>query len=313
MPWGWCEARGRRSILLGYSPRRRCNPRRIARPLAAGTPLRGVLPHRVQAIPRSISVGPPPLPGHRRRPSTRTPSSGSRPSAGRGAPSWSTPSRACSRDRSRSRSHARLGRGDRRGQAGSPRSCWRRTRRRDPLAHADRRKIGAEQPLRAWVRYHERIAPYRHGFVVATKHLKYGRGKIEALNARFGTLREVFRPTPAAIATVFEGIEDRNLARQMSEPSSSRLLNPEREARKAAAGRKLRGPDSRRPEARVRPLRPVDRGAIWMSATTAEPTVRPGRRPRDRCLRPMPIASPEPSCWWWPSGAWMSATSSTGR
>ena len=112
------------------------------------------------------------------------------------------------------------------------------------LSHMDRRKIGAEPPLRAWVRYHERIAPYRHGFVVGeTKHLSTGVGDmIEALNARFGTSYEVFRPTPAAVATVFEGIEDRNLARYGERTEFVARPNPEREARKEAGRQEAEGP-----------------------------------------------------------------------
>jgi hypothetical protein len=112
------------------------------------------------------------------------------------------------------------------------------------LSHMDRRKIGAEQPLRAWVRYHERIAPYRHGFVVGeTRHLSTGMGEmIEALNARFGTAYRVFQPTPAAVAAVFEGIEDRNLARYGERTEFVARPNPERDARKEAGRQEAEAP-----------------------------------------------------------------------
>lgn len=112
------------------------------------------------------------------------------------------------------------------------------------LSHMDRRKIGAEQPLRAWVRYHERIAPHRHGFVVgATKDLSTGVGDmIEALNARFGTAYEVFSPSPAAVAAVFDGIESRNLARYGERTEFVARPNPEREARKEAGRQEAEGP-----------------------------------------------------------------------
>lgn len=112
------------------------------------------------------------------------------------------------------------------------------------LSHMDRRKIGAEQPLRAWVRYHERIAPYRHGFVVGeTKNLSDGVGvMIEALNTRFGTSFDVFRPTPAAVSAVFEGIEHRNLARYGQRTEFVARPNPEREARKEAGRQEAESP-----------------------------------------------------------------------
>jgi hypothetical protein len=112
------------------------------------------------------------------------------------------------------------------------------------LSHMDRRKIGAEQPLRAWVRYHERIAPYRHGFVAGeTSRLSTGIGDmVDALNARFGTTYEVFQPTPATVAAVFEGIEDRNLARYGERTEFVARPNPEREARKEAGRQEAEGP-----------------------------------------------------------------------
>jgi hypothetical protein len=112
------------------------------------------------------------------------------------------------------------------------------------LSHMDRRKIGAEQPLRAWVRYHERILPHREGFVVgATKDLSTGIGDmIEEVNARFGTSYDVFDPTPESVAAVFEGIEARNRQRYGEQTEFVARPSPDREARKETGRREAEGP-----------------------------------------------------------------------
>jgi hypothetical protein len=118
------------------------------------------------------------------------------------------------------------------------------------LSHMDRRKIGAEQPLRAWIRYHERILPYRSGFVAgATSELSSGIGDmIEALNRRFGTAYAVFEPTPESVSEIFAGIERRNLERHGARTEFVARPNPEREARKEAGRAEAEAP-------RLAPLR----------------------------------------------------------
>lgn len=104
------------------------------------------------------------------------------------------------------------------------------------LSHMDRRKIGPAPPLRAWIRYHERLLPHRDGFVVgATSDLSTGMGEmIGRMNERFGTDFGVFEPTPEAVAEIFDGIEARNLERYGTQTEFVARPNPEREARKEA-------------------------------------------------------------------------------
>jgi hypothetical protein len=86
---------------------------------------------------------------------------------------------------------------------------------RDPmqvvLSHMAFRNISAEPPLRAWIRYHKRIVPYRGRIVVATfEEVTADLGAvIGRINARFGTRFERFEHTEANEARVFRLIEDR--------------------------------------------------------------------------------------------------------
>jgi hypothetical protein len=107
-------------------------------------------------------------------------------------------------------------------------------------SHMARRDIGARPPLVAWVRYHERLVPYRNGLVVApfeemTSDLG---GVIQRINGRFGTAFGVFEHRPENETLVFERIEARNHRRfGIGTPEGERSLarpTEEREARKQA-------------------------------------------------------------------------------
>jgi hypothetical protein len=105
-------------------------------------------------------------------------------------------------------------------------------------SHMARRDIGARPPLVAWIRFHERLLPYRYGFVVTpfeemTSNLGVA---IQRVNKRFGTNFGAFDHNPASQALVFDRIEARNRQRfGIGTPEGERSLarpTPEREARK---------------------------------------------------------------------------------
>jgi hypothetical protein len=101
-----------------------------------------------------------------------------------------------------------------------------------------RRDIGPRPPLAAWIRFHERLLPFRSGFVVVPFDLltsDIGEA-IRRVNERFGTTFDAFVHSPENEALVFERIEARN--RERFEPGTiegRRSLarpTPEREERK---------------------------------------------------------------------------------
>jgi hypothetical protein len=107
-------------------------------------------------------------------------------------------------------------------------------------SHMARRDIGARPPLVAWVRYHERVLPYRGGFVVTPfEEMTTDLGVvIQRVNERFGTRFREFEHNPANQTLVFDRIEARNRQRfGIGTPEGERSLarpTPEREARKQA-------------------------------------------------------------------------------
>jgi hypothetical protein len=121
---------------------------------------------------------------------------------------------------------------------------------RDPdsavVAHMVRRGIPPVLPLKAWIRYHERITPYREAFVAARLESvgsDFG-AVVRGVNAKFGTSFEEFRHTPQNEARVFETIERLNHRRFGGAATSERFRalarpTPEREDRKRAVRSKL--------------------------------------------------------------------------
>lgn len=75
--------------------------------------------------------------------------------------------------------------------------------------------VTARQSLRAWIRFHEALLPYRSSFMVATFDqvtADFG-SVIQRLNTRFGTDFYVFHHTPKNVDECFHQIEARNAAR----------------------------------------------------------------------------------------------------
>ena len=75
--------------------------------------------------------------------------------------------------------------------------------------------LSPEQVLRSWIRYHEKILPYRHGYVTATFEQvtsDFGR-VVERINKRFDTDFSVFRHTPENVEKCFSIIEENNKVR----------------------------------------------------------------------------------------------------
>lgn len=105
-------------------------------------------------------------------------------------------------------------------------------------SHMARRDIGAEPPLIAWIRFHERILPYRDQLVVTPfEEMTSDLGAaIQRVNRRFGTHFGIFESDPASEAVVFARIEARNAQRfTAGSQEGARSLarpTPEREARK---------------------------------------------------------------------------------
>jgi hypothetical protein len=107
-------------------------------------------------------------------------------------------------------------------------------------SHMARRDIGPRPPLIAWIRFHERVLPYRDGFVVAPfEEMTTDLGAvIRRVNQRFGTSFGVFDNDAGSEAAVFARIEARNLQRfgVGSSEGQRSLARPtaERDARKEA-------------------------------------------------------------------------------
>lgn len=92
------------------------------------------------------------------------------------------------------------------------------------LSHMARHEISASAALRAWVRFHERILPYSHGFVAcgfAEMTSDFG-AVLHRLNERFGTSFAEWQHTPESAAEVFAMIDRRNLERFGSEMTADR-------------------------------------------------------------------------------------------
>ena len=72
--------------------------------------------------------------------------------------------------------------------------------------------VTLEQGLKAWIRFHTTIHPYRQGFVVALfDHLVDDYGSIIGeVNERFGTTFDTFDHTPQNVELCFSIIEDRS-------------------------------------------------------------------------------------------------------
>ena len=103
-------------------------------------------------------------------------------------------------------------------------------------SHMARRDIGARGPLVAWIRFHERVLPYRNGLVVApfeemTTDLE---AVIQRVNGRFGTSFGAFEHSLENETRVFDRIEARNRRRfGIGTPEGERSLARPTEAREA--------------------------------------------------------------------------------
>lgn len=110
---------------------------------------------------------------------------------------------------------------------------------RDPrstvVSHMARRAVSARAALVAWVRFHERIIPFRDRIVVVPfDALIVDAGDpIRRVNDRFGTRFEVFDHTPDNEQAVFAAIDDLNRTRTAEEaPRSLARPTVERTRRK---------------------------------------------------------------------------------
>ncbi len=137
------------------------------------------------------------------------------------------------------------------------------------LSHMARRRIPARAPLQAWVRFHERILPYRDGFVVtsfAEMTSDFG-AVIGRVNERFGTSYAVWESSPENDQRIFDLINQRNVQRFGSGESDAKaqaLARPtaEREALKRRMRAEVESPKlasmRRRAEALYRELVGLD-------------------------------------------------------
>jgi hypothetical protein len=107
------------------------------------------------------------------------------------------------------------------------------------LSHMARRRIPARAPLQAWLRFHERILPHRHGFEVtsfAEMTADFG-AAIARVNRHFGTHFAVWEASPENDERIFDLINQRNVQRfggGSSDAKTQALARPtaEREALK---------------------------------------------------------------------------------
>jgi hypothetical protein len=83
------------------------------------------------------------------------------------------------------------------------------------LSHMARHRVSARAALQAWVRFHERILPYRAGFVVASfGEMTRDFGAVVArANERFGTSYVVWESSPENEQRIFALINQRNVDR----------------------------------------------------------------------------------------------------
>jgi len=123
---------------------------------------------------------------------------------------------------------------------------------RDPanaaLSHMVRHQVSAAAGLHAWMRFHERILPYRERIVLTRfEDMKRDFGEaIVRLNEKFETRFGVWQHTPENEAKIFEQIRVRN-RRLGEEVTPERLRDlalptPEREALKNQFRKKLEAP-----------------------------------------------------------------------
>ncbi len=100
-------------------------------------------------------------------------------------------------------------------KAGLPTLLIVRDPTRTTLSHMAYRDISAGPALRAWIRYHGRVLPYRHGCVVVSfDDVTSDLGAvIRRVNERFGTCFVEFDHSRSNEARVFRVIEQRNTAK----------------------------------------------------------------------------------------------------
>jgi hypothetical protein len=116
------------------------------------------------------------------------------------------------------------------------------------LSHMARRGIPAVTALRSWIRYHERVAPWKERLLlVPFEDVTRDFGTvIRRLNERFGTEYGVFEHSKENEARVFEIIDSRNRERfDAAQPERARSLarpTREREALKTSFRDELEAP-----------------------------------------------------------------------
>jgi hypothetical protein len=83
------------------------------------------------------------------------------------------------------------------------------------LSHMARHEIPARAALQAWIRFHERILPYREGFVVTSfaEMTRDFAAVVARTNERFGTSYVVWESSPEYDQRIYDSINKRNLER----------------------------------------------------------------------------------------------------
>jgi hypothetical protein len=119
---------------------------------------------------------------------------------------------------------------------------------RDPVdtvvSHLMYRDVSARAAILAWIRYHRRVLPYRHGIVVAPFERSTAdlAGVIREVNDRFGTTFRSFEHSEEHVQRVFGRIEQQNRDRYGRLTATISRPTAEREQRKAALRREVQSP-----------------------------------------------------------------------
>ena len=148
------------------------------------------------------------------------------------------------------------------------------------LSHMARHRVPARAALRAWVRFHERILPYRDGFVVtsfAEMTRDFG-AVIARANERFGTSFAVWESSPENEQRIFDAINQRNVDRfgtGESVAKSQALARPTaaREALKERMRAEVKSPGLAALRARAEGLYTALVGSIPEAGDESRPTL----------------------------------------
>jgi hypothetical protein len=93
------------------------------------------------------------------------------------------------------------------------------------LSHMARHQVSARPPLIAWIRFHERLLPYRKGIVFCSfaQLTNDFTTAIQGLNEKFGTSFEVWPHTKENEMEIFEQIKSRNRGRFGEDQEEQRM------------------------------------------------------------------------------------------